>query len=171
MAQAVSSRFLTAAARFRAQFRSCGICGGQSGTGAGFLRVLRFPLPILIPPTAPHSSSIIGAGTTGQLATDVPNGLSLTPPQEKNYLLSYCLLGCDALVRQKLTFRRNVVYSIAYMLNKQLIRSKMETHSSQLTFSLRLLGLLFDTEDAGITFLRNVSKSLSDYTASHPRRV
>jgi hypothetical protein len=32
---------------------SCGICGGQSGTGAGFLRVLRFPLPILIPPTAP----------------------------------------------------------------------------------------------------------------------
>jgi hypothetical protein len=26
---------------------------------AGFLRVLRFPLPIVIPPTAPHSSSII----------------------------------------------------------------------------------------------------------------
>jgi hypothetical protein len=29
--------------------------------GAGFLRVLRFPLPILITPTASHSSS--GAGT------------------------------------------------------------------------------------------------------------
>jgi hypothetical protein len=29
----------------------------QNGTGAGFLRVLRLPLPILIPPTAPHSSS------------------------------------------------------------------------------------------------------------------
>jgi hypothetical protein len=41
------------------QIRSCGICDGQRGTGAGFLRVLRFPLPIVIPPTAPHSSSII----------------------------------------------------------------------------------------------------------------
>jgi hypothetical protein len=38
------------------------ICGGQSGTGVGFLRVLRFPLPILIPPTAPHSLSSIIRG-------------------------------------------------------------------------------------------------------------
>jgi hypothetical protein len=35
------------------------ICGEQSGTGAGFLRVLGFLLPILIPPIAPLSSSII----------------------------------------------------------------------------------------------------------------
>jgi hypothetical protein len=55
-AQAVSRRLPTAADRVRAQVRSCGICGGQSGTGAGLLRVLGFPLPILIPPTAPHSS-------------------------------------------------------------------------------------------------------------------
>jgi hypothetical protein len=51
--------FPTAVARVRAQVRSCGICGRQSSTGAGFLRVLRFPLSILIPPTAQHSSSII----------------------------------------------------------------------------------------------------------------
>jgi hypothetical protein len=38
---------------------SCGICGGQSATVAGFLRVLRVPLPIFITPTATHSSSII----------------------------------------------------------------------------------------------------------------
>jgi hypothetical protein len=55
VAQAVSRRLPTAAARVR----SCGSCGGQSGTGAGFLRVLRFPLTILILPTAPQSSSII----------------------------------------------------------------------------------------------------------------
>jgi hypothetical protein len=52
IALAVSRRLSTAAARVRARVRSCGICGGPIGTGAGFLRVLRFPLPILIPPIA-----------------------------------------------------------------------------------------------------------------------
>jgi hypothetical protein len=59
LAQAVSCRLFTAAARVPAQVRLFGICNGQSGTGAGFLRVFRFPLPILIPSTAPHSSSSI----------------------------------------------------------------------------------------------------------------
>jgi hypothetical protein len=59
LAQAVSRWLPTAAGRVRAQVRSCGICGGQIGTGAGFLWVLPFPLPIIISPTAPHSSSII----------------------------------------------------------------------------------------------------------------
>jgi hypothetical protein len=53
IAQAVSHWLPTAAAWVRSQVRSCGICGGQSGTEAGFLRVLRFPLPILTPPTVP----------------------------------------------------------------------------------------------------------------------
>jgi hypothetical protein len=43
----------TAAARVRVR-AACGVCGGHSGTGAGFLRVLRFPLPI-IPPISPLS--------------------------------------------------------------------------------------------------------------------
>jgi hypothetical protein len=55
----LSGRAIAQAAWVRAQVRSCGICGGQSGTGARFLPVLRFPLPILIPPTAPLLSSII----------------------------------------------------------------------------------------------------------------
>jgi hypothetical protein len=54
VAQVVSSRLSTAAGRVRDRIRSCGICGGQSDIGEGFLRVFRFPLPI-IPPTAPHS--------------------------------------------------------------------------------------------------------------------
>jgi hypothetical protein len=49
IAQAVSSWLHTAAARVRAPVWSSGICGGKSGAGAGFLRVLRFPLIIFIP--------------------------------------------------------------------------------------------------------------------------
>jgi hypothetical protein len=33
--------------------------GGQNSTWVGFLRVLRFPLTILIPPTAPYSFIIL----------------------------------------------------------------------------------------------------------------
>jgi hypothetical protein len=53
VAQAVSRWLPTAAARVRVR-AACGVCGGQSGTGAGFLRVLRFPLSI-IPPISPSS--------------------------------------------------------------------------------------------------------------------
>jgi hypothetical protein len=53
VAQAVRRWLPPAAARVRVR-AACGVCGGQSGTGAGFLRVLRFPLPI-IPPISPSS--------------------------------------------------------------------------------------------------------------------
>jgi hypothetical protein len=100
--QAVNRWLPTVAAGVQAQVRSCGICGGQSGTGAGFLRVLRFPLPILILPTAPHSSE---AGTIGQLVGGVPSGLSLTPPQEtkkKNvFLNTRPLKSSVTIVRRK----------------------------------------------------------------------
>jgi hypothetical protein len=41
--QAVSFWLPTAAARVRAQVRSCGICGGQSDTGKGYSEYLGFP--------------------------------------------------------------------------------------------------------------------------------
>jgi hypothetical protein len=59
VAQAVNRRLPTAAVRVRAQVSSYGICGRKIGTGVSFLPVLLFPLSILIPPTAPRSSSII----------------------------------------------------------------------------------------------------------------
>jgi hypothetical protein len=59
--QAVSRLLIAEAARVRAQVESCGICGGLGGTGAGFLRVLQFSLP-LIPQTTTHLSSFIFRG-------------------------------------------------------------------------------------------------------------
>jgi hypothetical protein len=47
-AQADSSRLPTEVACTRSQLKLCGICGGQRGGGTGFLRVLLFPLPIII---------------------------------------------------------------------------------------------------------------------------
>jgi hypothetical protein len=64
IAEAVSRWLPTAAARVQSRVWSSGICGGQSGVGAGFLRVLRFPLPF-IPPNSPSLQSP-GAGTIGQ---------------------------------------------------------------------------------------------------------
>jgi hypothetical protein len=46
MAQAVSNPLLTAEARVRFGFSPCGVYGGQSGTEAGFLRVIRFILSV-----------------------------------------------------------------------------------------------------------------------------
>jgi hypothetical protein len=47
-------------ARVRSQVRPYRMCFGQIGTGTGFLRVFRFPLPILIPLTVTHSCNIRG---------------------------------------------------------------------------------------------------------------
>jgi hypothetical protein len=57
VAQAARRRPPTAAACVRAWVSLCGICGGQSSTGGGFLRVLRFSLRG-IPPIAPLSSGL-----------------------------------------------------------------------------------------------------------------
>jgi hypothetical protein len=55
IAQAVSRWLPTAVAWVRSRVWSSGICSGQIGAGAGFLRVLRFSLPIFIPPNSPSS--------------------------------------------------------------------------------------------------------------------
>jgi hypothetical protein len=78
--QAVIRWLPTAEPWVRARVCSCGIFGGQSGAGAGFLRVLRIPLPILIPPIAAQSPSIIIWGWYNRpVMAAVPSALSLTP--------------------------------------------------------------------------------------------
>jgi hypothetical protein len=78
IAQAVSRWLPIAAARVW----SSGICGGQNGTGAGFLRVLRFPLPF-IPPNSPSSQSP-GASTLGQKwPTCRVDPVWITPPTKR----------------------------------------------------------------------------------------
>jgi hypothetical protein len=93
LAQVVSHRFPTAAARVRAQVTSCGICGGQSDTGACFLRVLLFPLPVT-PPIDPHSSpSIIIRGLYSRPFSGLSNsGLVSTPTQETEKSVSDAFL-------------------------------------------------------------------------------
>jgi hypothetical protein len=69
------------------------ICGGQSGAEAGFLRVLRLPLPIFIQPTAPQSPSYMVLGWYNRaVAAAVPSGLSVTPLRIiiKNTFVSKC---------------------------------------------------------------------------------
>jgi hypothetical protein len=44
----VNMDLTTTAVRIRSQVRSSGMCDVQSGTGADFFRVLRFPLPVFI---------------------------------------------------------------------------------------------------------------------------
>jgi hypothetical protein len=66
LVQGAVSRWLpTTAGRVRARVCSSGFRGGESGAGAGFLRVLRFSPPIFIPPNSPSSQSL-GASTRGQ---------------------------------------------------------------------------------------------------------
>jgi hypothetical protein len=80
IAQAVNRWLPTEVAWVRFQVR-CGICGGLSGSGVGFLRAQRFLLSVLIPPAAPYSS-IIWAGTVRPVVAEVPSGLSLALTHE-----------------------------------------------------------------------------------------
>jgi hypothetical protein len=104
-AQAVSRRLPTVTARVRSQVTSCDICCGQSGTGAGFLRVLRFPLPILIPPTTPHSSSSIIRGWYSRRTKGRCNKWTQshpTPRNKKNKCMDFWAISAE--ISQLLNF-------------------------------------------------------------------
>jgi hypothetical protein len=82
----------SAAARVRDRVRSCGICGGQSDSGAGFLLALRFPIPILSPPIAPQLSSSIIWGWYNRPKCGRSTKWTQSHPMRKNPYIShtYC---------------------------------------------------------------------------------
>jgi hypothetical protein len=79
------------AARVQSQVRSCGICGGDCDNREGLLRVLSFPLSILIPPTAPYSSIIRGC-CNRIIVASLSNVLSLAPPPRSKKKKSVTML-------------------------------------------------------------------------------
>jgi hypothetical protein len=80
VAQADSSRLSTTAALDRARVKSCGIWGGQSGTSAGFLLVLRFLLPLIHSTNCSMSSPSIIQGWYNRPINGRSNsGLGSTP--------------------------------------------------------------------------------------------
>jgi hypothetical protein len=94
ISQAVSRWLSTAAARVGARVWSCGGCGGQSGAGVGFIRVLRSPLPIFIPQLAAQSpSSVIWGWYNGPVVVAVPSWLSLTPLRNTISISRKILIG------------------------------------------------------------------------------
>jgi hypothetical protein len=59
-----------------------------------------------------------------------------------------------------------------YYLHLQSVnRARNQEYSCCLRLAGCLLGLLFDSEYGGSTFLRNVRELVPDFTASHPRRL
>jgi hypothetical protein len=78
IAQAVSRWLPTVAARVQTPVSLCGIRGGQSAPGAGFLRALRFHLQIFIPRIAPSPLSIIRGWYSRPVVAALSSALSLT---------------------------------------------------------------------------------------------
>jgi hypothetical protein len=81
IAQVVSRQFPTAAARVRSQDKSCGICGGQSDTGHDSFENFGFLCQFLSHQML-HTHLSSGAGTVGQLVSDISSGPCLTPSYE-----------------------------------------------------------------------------------------
>jgi hypothetical protein len=85
IAQVVSRRLPTAAARVRAQSRSgnVGFVVNKVALGQVSSEYFGFPCQFSFHRLLPiHHHLSSGAGIIGQLEADVPSGLSLTPPQE-----------------------------------------------------------------------------------------
>jgi hypothetical protein len=88
--------------------------------GAGFLRVLRFPLPILIPLTAPHSWSIIrgwynrplsGRRTKWTQSHPIPRNLKKKQTaSQSTYTLAIISINCNQIIFETASELTDSVY-------------------------------------------------------------
>jgi hypothetical protein len=92
MVQVVGRRPLTAETRVRARVGSCGICGGQSGTGTGFLEVLRFTLVSLFHRGSPYSLSSGGRLQDMLVAAFLRHHLTPSTGSPALHAIKMCLL-------------------------------------------------------------------------------
>jgi hypothetical protein len=92
IAQTVSRRLPTAATRVRARFMSCGVYGGQSGTAAGFLRVLGLPSQLFHRLLHTHHPSSSRAGINRPVSSSLSNSVIVDSvplhPKEEKLLLA-----------------------------------------------------------------------------------
>jgi hypothetical protein len=98
VAVAVSQGLPTTLARDRAQARLCGIYGGQRGTRAGFLGVLRFLVPS-IQATAPHSSSSIIRGWNSRTKCNRSTNWAQSHRTPRNSVSKNCWLMTVSVIR------------------------------------------------------------------------
>jgi hypothetical protein len=78
-APALSHLVSTAAARVPTRVKLCGICGGQSSTGAGFLLVLRSPMSLTLLTVLQSSPSTIQGWYNGPINGRSNRRLGSTP--------------------------------------------------------------------------------------------
>jgi hypothetical protein len=101
IAQAVSRRHPTAAARVRAHVKSCGICGGQRHWGR-FSPNISVSFPILIPPTVPHSPTSIIQGWYNRPISGRRTKWTQSHPTPRNYKYTHIIIKAILTISHQL---------------------------------------------------------------------
>jgi hypothetical protein len=89
MVEAVSCRLSTAMALVRSRVSICGICGAQSDIGQVVSEYFGFPCQFSFHLLLHTHHLLSGADTVARIVTDIPSGLSRTPPQEAKETTAY----------------------------------------------------------------------------------
>jgi hypothetical protein len=123
---------------------------------ACFLWVFQFPLPILIPPIAPQSSSSIIRGWDNRPNSSLSTKWTQVSPRGGKKKLPFIFFWSILHNRLTIMFFRDVTPCSIHRYLPKLWKT--------------LLPQLLDPEDLDSMFLWNVGEYLPDYTASRPRR-